>query len=90
MLAHLGHGGRLAHGPQPRPRRRPGLQCALSPLNRFGFAQPATEYYQSFVGASLRIGTPILHDLNVFSAGFVPGMLGMYISAWLYGYRRVA
>ena len=32
---------------------------------------------------------PRLHDLNVFSAGFVLGMLGMYIAAWLYGYRRV-
>jgi len=30
-----------------------------------------------------------LHDLNVFSAGFVLGMLGMYIAAWLYGYRQV-
>jgi hypothetical protein len=36
------------------------------------------------------IGNPQLHDLNVFSAGFVLGMLGMYIAAWLYGYRRVA
>jgi len=35
------------------------------------------------------IGDPRLHDLNVFSAGFVLGMLGMYIAAWLYGYRRV-
>jgi hypothetical protein len=33
---------------------------------------------------------PRLHDLNVFSAGFVLGMLGMYIAAWLYGYRRIA
>jgi hypothetical protein len=24
----------------------------------------------------------------VFSAGFVPGMFGMYLAAWLYGYRR--
>ena len=31
-----------------------------------------------------------LHDLNIFSAGFVLGMLGMYIAAWLYGYRRIA
>jgi hypothetical protein len=30
-----------------------------------------------------------LHKLNVFSAGFVLGMLGMYIAACLYGYRRV-
>jgi hypothetical protein len=36
-----------------------------------------------------RAGTPPLHELNVFSAGFVLGMLGMYIAAWLYGYRRV-
>jgi hypothetical protein len=36
------------------------------------------------------IGNAQLHDLNVFSAGFVLGMLGMYIAAWLYGYRRVA
>ena len=36
------------------------------------------------------IGNPKLHDLNVFSAGFILGMLGMYIAAWLYGYRRVA
>lgn len=36
-----------------------------------------------------RAGTPPLHELNVFSAGFILGMLGMYIAAWLYGYRRV-
>ena len=35
------------------------------------------------------VGSSKLHDLNVFSAGFVLGMLGMYIAAWLYGYRRV-
>jgi hypothetical protein len=33
-------------------------------------------------------GKPQLHDLNIFSAGFVLGMLGMYIAAWLYGYRQ--
>jgi hypothetical protein len=35
------------------------------------------------------VGNPRLHDLNVFSAGFVLGMLGMYIVAWLYGYQQV-
>jgi hypothetical protein len=35
-------------------------------------------------------GNPQLHDVNVFSTGFVLGMLGMYIAAWLYGYRRIA
>jgi hypothetical protein len=37
-----------------------------------------------------RAGTPRLHEVNVFSAGFILGMLGMYISAWVNGYRRVA
>jgi hypothetical protein len=35
-------------------------------------------------------GMSRLHGLNVFSAGFAFGMLGTYISAWLYGYRRIA
>jgi hypothetical protein len=35
-------------------------------------------------------GTPRLHSLNVFSAGFVLGMLGTCISAFVNGYRRVA
>jgi hypothetical protein len=35
------------------------------------------------------VGKSRLHELNVFSAGFVLGMLGMYIAAWLYGYRQV-
>jgi hypothetical protein len=33
-------------------------------------------------------GTPRLHNMNVFSAGFVVGMLGMYIAAWVYGYHQ--
>src|SRR5215510_13424756 len=40
-------------------------------------------------GITWLVGKPWLHDLNVFFAGFVPGMLGMYIAARLYGYRRV-
>jgi hypothetical protein len=35
------------------------------------------------------VGNRHLHELNVFSAGFVLGMFGMYLAAWLYGYRRV-
>jgi hypothetical protein len=35
-------------------------------------------------------GSLRLHGINVFSAGFTLGMLGTYIAAWLYGYRRVA
>ena len=34
------------------------------------------------------VGNSRLPELNVFSAGFVLGMLGMYIAAWLYGYHR--
>ena len=40
-------------------------------------------------GITWLVQNPRLHDLNVFSAGFVLGMLGMYIAAWLYGYRQV-
>jgi hypothetical protein len=40
-------------------------------------------------GITWLVGNPRFHDLNVFSAGFVLGMLGMYIAAWLYGYRQV-
>ena len=40
-------------------------------------------------GIASQVGKPPLHDLNVFSAGFVLGVLGTYIAAFLYGYRRV-
>jgi len=40
-------------------------------------------------GITWLVHNPGLHDLNVFSAGFVLGMLGMYIAAWLYGYQQV-
>ena len=35
-------------------------------------------------------GMARLHSLNVFSVGFVLGMLGTSLAALLYGYRRVA
>lgn len=41
-------------------------------------------------GMAWKTGMPRLHSLNVFSAGFVLGALGMYVAAFLYGYRRVA
>lgn len=41
-------------------------------------------------GIAWKAGAPRLHGLNVFSAGFALGVLGTYISAWLYGYRRIA
>jgi len=33
---------------------------------------------------------PRLHSLNVFSAGFVFGVLGTSIAAFVYGYRQAA
>lgn len=41
-------------------------------------------------GMAWQVGMPRLHSLNVFSAGFVLGMLGTSLAAYLYGYRRVA
>jgi hypothetical protein len=40
-------------------------------------------------GIAWLVGFPRLHSLNVFSAGFVLGMLGMRLAAHLYGYRKV-
>lgn len=40
-------------------------------------------------GIAWEAGTPRLHGLNVFSAGFVLGMVGTYIAAWIYGYRKL-
>ena len=40
-------------------------------------------------GIAWLIKTPWLHRLNDFSAGFVLGMVGMDIAAYLYGYRQV-
>lgn len=41
-------------------------------------------------GTAWLTGSHRLHELNVFSAGFILGMLGMYLAACLYGYRRAA
>ncbi len=41
-------------------------------------------------GLAWQAGTPRLHSLNVFSAGFVLGMFGTCLSAFLNGYRKVA
>ena len=41
-------------------------------------------------GIAWQAGMVRLHSLNVFSAGFVLGMIGTSLAAQLYGYRRVA
>jgi hypothetical protein len=41
-------------------------------------------------GIAWKAGTPRLHSLSVFSAGFALGVLGTCIAAWLYGYRKIA
>ena len=41
-------------------------------------------------GIAWQAGMPRLLSLNVFSAGFILGMIGTSIAAFLYGYRRVA
>lgn len=40
-------------------------------------------------GIMWQSGMPRLHNVNGFSAGFILGVLGTYLAAWLYGYRRV-
>jgi len=41
-------------------------------------------------GMAWQAGTPRLHGLDIFSAGFVLGALGTCLAARLYGYRRIA
>jgi hypothetical protein len=41
-------------------------------------------------GIAWQTAAPRLHDINVFSAGFVLGVLAACIAAWLYGYRQIA
>jgi hypothetical protein len=40
-------------------------------------------------GIGWLVATPRLYTFQVFSAGFILGVFGAYISAWLNGYRRV-
>jgi hypothetical protein len=41
-------------------------------------------------GIAWWLEAPREHDRAVFSAGFLLGALGMYLAAYLYGYRRAA
>jgi hypothetical protein len=55
-----------------------------------GYATAVVIVFVILNGIAWLVGNPRLHSLPVFSAGFVLGMLGMYIAAWLYGYRRLS
>ncbi len=55
-------------------------------LTRYGIA--VVIVLGLFNAAAWQVGTARLHSLNVFSAGFILGMLGMYLSAWIHGYRQ--
>ena len=39
-------------------------------------------------GAVWLVASHRLYGLNVFSARFALGAFGMYLAAWLYGYRK--
>jgi hypothetical protein len=57
-------------------------------LTRYGIA--VTLVPAALKGIVWLVGNPPrMHAAYVFSAGFILGMLGMYISAWLNGYRQV-
>jgi hypothetical protein len=53
-----------------------------------GYAIAVVIVFAILNGIFWLVANPRLHELNVFSAGFVLGMLGMYIAAWAYGYDR--
>jgi hypothetical protein len=45
--------------------------------------------HASLNGVAWLVRSPRLHEINVFSAGFILGMLGTCLAAYLYGYRQV-
>lgn len=59
----------------------------MGTLTGFGFTAifvlAVLNWYEQQVGSP-----PQAHGLEVFSAGFILGMFGMYLAAWLYGYRK--
>ena len=61
--------------------------CQMLTLTSYGIA--VVVVLAILNGIFWLLGDPRLHEVNVFSAVFVLGMLGMYIAAWLYGYRQV-
>jgi hypothetical protein len=63
---------------------------AMRTLTAYGIGVVIVIVLAILNGIVWRAGTQRLHELNVFSAGFILGMLGTYIAAWLYGYRRTA
>jgi hypothetical protein len=80
----------LSLAPPSTPRAPMGsgkADCQMRTLTSYGIA--VIVVLAVLNGIAWRVGAPRLHGLNVFSAGFVLGMLGMYIAAHLYGYRRV-
>jgi len=54
-----------------------------------GYAIAVVIVFAILNGVAWLMGYPRPDRLSVFSAGFVLGMLGMYIAAWLYGYRQI-
>jgi hypothetical protein len=74
----------------PLPLRSAFLQrrtdCQMRTLTAYGIA--VVMVFAILNGIFWLLRNPRLHDLNIFSAGFVLGMLGMYTAAWLYGYRQ--
>jgi hypothetical protein len=69
-------------------RRQEKGDCQMRTLTAYGIG--VVIVFAVINGIAWRVGAPRLHGLNVFSAGFVLGVLGTYIAAWLYGYRRAA
>jgi hypothetical protein len=62
------------------------MQIQRRTLTGYGFA--VLVVLAILNGTTWFVGAPRRHDLGIFSTGFALGMLGMYIAAHLYGYRR--
>jgi hypothetical protein len=63
-----------------------GLFRKRSTLTSYGIAVVIVLALINFIFWLL--GSAQLRDVNIFSAGFALGMLGMYIAVWVYGYHQ--
>jgi hypothetical protein len=76
-------------GDFPIPEKNVGIDQENSVMGTLtGYGIGVVIVFAILNGIAWLLGSPLLHGLNVFSAGFVLGMLGTSIAVYLYGYRK--
>jgi hypothetical protein len=74
------------HGHNYAGRPKEEADCPMRTLTAYGIGVIIVLALLNTI--AWQAGMLRLHSVNVFSAGFVLGMLGTSLAAWIYGYRR--